>query len=97
MKSRKEEIEAEIKRLQRELSRIEADQLRCNHDWCEPFEERMTEPIYETRWQGVDCYPEIVGYKQVPCWSRVCKKCGKKETTQEFGEIVVQTKTGPKF
>ena len=43
--------------------------------------EEIQEPVYETRWQGVDCYPALVGFRPVKKdrWSRTCKKCGKVE------------------
>lgn len=82
--TREEEMRA---RHERELRELLDEQKNCNHEWNEiKFDpEIVKEPRYETRWQGVDCWPEIVGYteKKVDRWSRTCKKCGKVEYTKE--------------
>ena len=61
--------------------------LKNKHKWGEVKydPEIVKEPRYETRWQGSDCWPEIVGFteKKVDRWSRACKKCGKVEYTKE--------------
>lgn len=36
-------------------------------------------------------------YRKVDCWSRVCKKCGKKEYTYEMEKVPVKTVSRPKF
>lgn len=69
----------------------------CIHDWEETKydPEIVKEPIYETKWQGVDPYYEVIGQteKRVDRWSRTCKKCGKIEYTKEQ----VAVKYEPKF
>ena len=92
--TREEEIRA---RHERELRELLDEQKNCNHEWNEiKFDpEIVKEPRYEIRRQGVDCWPEIVGYteKKVDRWSRTCKKCGKVEYTTEQ----VAVKYEPKF
>lgn len=92
--TREEEMRA---RHERELRELLNEQKNCNHEWGEvKFDpEIVKEPRYETRWQGVDCWPEIVGHteKKIDRWSRTCKKCGKVEYTKEQRAI----KYEPKF
>ena len=53
--------EAKLNLLRQEIARIEYEQATCDHEWTEPYEDTMKEPIYETVWHGVDCWPEKVG------------------------------------
>ena len=82
--TREEEIKT---RYERELRELHKEQANCCHEWGEvEFDpEIIKEPRFETKWQGVDCWPCIVGYteKQEERWSRTCKKCGKVEYTKE--------------
>lgn len=82
--TREEEIRY---RYERELKELHREQANCKHDWAEAkFDPEIEKhPQYETRWQGVDCFPVVVGYKEVSVgrWSRTCKKCGKVEYTKE--------------
>lgn len=82
--TREEEIRS---RYEKELENMRREQSACIHDWKEVKydPEIIKEPQYEIRWQGVDCWSEIVGYteKKVDRWSRTCKKCGKVEYTKE--------------
>ena len=79
------------------LSALRAEQNSCRHEWEEVKydPEEINEPIYEIGWQGVDCFPELVGTRPVKKdrWSRTCKKCGKVEYTTEQ----VAVKYEPKF
>lgn len=45
---------------------------------------------YETKCQGVDCYPALVGYEKIvkDRWGRQCKKCGKVEYTYKRNKPV---------
>ena len=85
------------KRYEKELEDMRREQSTCKHDWGETRydPEVIREPKYETKWQGVDCWPSIVGYteKKIDRWSRTCKKCGKVEYTKEQ----VAVKYEPKF
>ena len=56
--------------------------------------------VVEDVWYGVDVWPEERGtgrYRKVDRWSRVCKKCGKKEYTYEMEKVPVKTVSRPKF
>ena len=90
-------MKSKLDLLREELARVEREQSCCEHDWDEPFNDYTEEPVYETVWRGVDCWPEIVRYNRVPCLARVCKKCGKKEISTEMEEVVVRTKMAPKW
>ena len=52
--------------------------------------EEYTAPRYETAWQGVDCYPKLVGFdnKTKDRWARQCQKCGKVEYTYKKNKPV---------
>lgn len=94
MLSREEQLKHEY---ESKLVALRSEQAHCHHEWGEvKYDPEVTqEPIYETRWQGVDCWPELVGSRPVrtPRWSRTCKKCGKVEYTKEQ----VATHYEPKF
>ena len=96
MKNQIESINKQIRELERKKLELE-----CNHEWNEPKydPEEVEEPNYELKWQGVDpYYAATTSYtKTVPRWSRVCKKCGKKEYAYEVETIAVKTITRPKF
>lgn len=88
----------EIKRkYEEEMATVRREQANCNHKWgvikFDP--EIINEPRYEMRFQGSDCFPELVGHtmKKVDRWSRTCLKCGKIEYTKER----VAVKFEPKF
>lgn len=88
----------ELKRKhQEELSTLLREQSFCNHIWGETKydPEIVNEPKYETKFQGSDCYPELVGYtmRKVDRWSKTCKKCGKVKYTKEQMPV----KFEPKF
>lgn len=82
--TREEQLKREY---ESKLAALRAEQSSCKHEWEEVKydPETINEPRYETRWQGVDCFPEIVGYREktVARWSRTCRKCGKVEYTKE--------------
>lgn len=92
--TREEQLKMEY---ESKLSALRAEQNACRHEWGETKydPEEISEPIYETRWQGVDCFPELVGTRPVKKdrWSRTCKKCGKVEYTKER----IAVKYEPKF
>lgn len=92
--TREEQLKREY---ESKLSALRAEQNSCRHEWGEVNydPEEINEPIYETHWQGVDCFPELVGTRQTrkDRWSRTCKKCGKVEYTKEQ----VAVKYEPKF
>ena len=94
-------MKTELERLKEKVAELEKQQLVCNHEWEEPkYEpEEQDEVRYETEWHGVDCcYKAVrVGSKTVPRWSRVCKKCGKREYTYTMETVSVKTITRPKF
>lgn len=80
-----------------ELAAVMSEQRNCSHHW-KPVQfdpEIVNEPIFETKWQGVDCFPVQVSSRIVKRdrWSRTCSKCGKVEYTKD----VVATAFAPKF
>lgn len=93
--SREEEIR---QRYEQELNELHREQSNCVHDWDEVIydPEIIQEPIYETHWQGVGCWPCVVGHRQrmEDRWSRTCKKCGKVEYTKERVAVAYKPKFG---
>lgn len=81
--SRLDEIK---RRYEQEMASVRREQADCTHVWGEVIydPEIVHEPKYEPRFQGSDCFPELVGNvtKKVDRWSRTCKKCGKVEYTK---------------
>ena len=88
-----------IRDLQRQIEREQELIKNCGHSFDEPFynPEKTKEPIYEMRWQGVDHYHEIVGYrdKSTSRWTRKCSKCGYEQHTYETEPVITSHK--PKF
>lgn len=80
------------------LADLKREQANCIHEWTEPKydPEIVREPEFEERWQGVDCFPVICGWreKEVRRWSRTCKKCGKVEYTKQ---TATKVELVPKF
>ena len=90
-------MKTRLEELKEEIAKIEYMQRNCNHEWNEPVEEVKKIEVYDDQFIGVNTVRKLIGYRDVPCWTRICKKCEKKETTTEIGEIVVKTKKGPIF
>ena len=91
-------MKSELEMLKEKVKHLEEIQKKCLHDWEEPQRDTMEKEIIETYWVGVDCMFGPTGkYETVPCYSRTCKKCGKKEYTEQIEEVAVQTIKRPKF
>ncbi len=91
-------MKSELETLKEQVKLLEEKQRNCEHDWEEPVRDTMEEPVYETVWVGIDCFPAPTGeVNTVECWSRTCKKCGKKEYTRTMQEVPVVTTLRPKF
>lgn len=92
-----DKLEALKRKYEAEAAAIMQEQRNCNHHWLPVIfdPEIVNEPIYETRFQGSDCFPVMVSTRLVKHdrWSRECKKCGKVEYTKN----VVATAFSPKF
>lgn len=93
-------MKTELELAEEKVRELKRKQANCEHEWedafYDPFEREVIE--YEYRWKGVDCFPVPVRtgiFKTVERYSRICKKCGKKESTTEIEPIIVGTK--PKF
>lgn len=84
-----ESIELEFKRKRNDLKNKYNS---CSHEWgtVEYVPEKEEVPKYETAWQGVDCYPKLVGFstQMKDRWARQCKKCGKVEYTYKKNKPV---------
>ena len=87
----------ELELLKEKVIKLEAKQNSCNHEWNETQKDYIKEPIYGTTRNGVDIGTSIIGYNNVPCWVRVCKKCGKKQVAVKMEEVIVKKELKPKF
>ena len=95
-------MKTELEQLRERIAQIEYAQAHCNHVWgpveYEPERKEITRVEIEV--VGVDIFPVEVGtgmFRNVDRWSRVCKKCGKKEYTSKQEEVAVKTIKRPKF
>ena len=68
----------ELIKLKKELESI---QKKCKHDWNEPIETVIKKEIIK------DHTTHTGKYEEIPCWSRECKICGKKEYTLELKKV----------
>ena len=95
-------MKTELEKLKERIAELEKRQLSCNHEWLEPEYDPEEREIKrdEFVYLGSDSYYTEVGtgnYEKIDRWSRVCKKCQKKEYTYEEEVIPVKTITRPKF
>ena len=92
----------ELEILEEKVRKIKKMQATCDHEWDEveydPEKKEIT--TEEFVYLGSDSYYKQVGtgfYENVNRWSRVCKKCGKREYAYEMEEVAVKTIKRPKF
>ena len=95
-------MKTELELLEEKVAKLKRLQANCNHEWSKPEydPEEQEIKVVEDVWYGVDVWPEERGtgrYRKVDRWSRVCKKCGKKEYTYEMEKVPVKTVSRPKF
>jgi hypothetical protein len=78
-----QEMKNQVKKTEEELSTAK-EQANCDHKWGDP------ERVYVE--------PKFAGYHmpkaKVYRWKRVCEKCGKKEETENYKEVITRI---PKF
>ncbi len=78
-------------------------QLICKHEWGKTFYDPYQEEATRERfvYQGSDSYYTYEGtgmYYEKDRWTRICKKCGKKEHAYDYEEVeVVQKERKLKF
>lgn len=82
------DIQAQIENKEKELSQLRQQILNCKHEFYEPFEDTYEKriAIQENRPMGSDFFnPVTIGFKTelIPCWTRKCKKCGLKQSTEK--------------
>lgn len=92
------EFDAAKEKYDRDTDALRRSQQSCSHQWELPKHdpEWVKEPIMETVWQGVDCYPSFTGRYNTTIrdrWSRRCKLCEKVEYTYQK----VPVEYAPKF
>lgn len=102
MKTELEKLKEQRNQIERRIRKIEDLQNKCEHEWDEVKYEPEKKEICrdEFVYLGSDSYYKSVGtgtYTDVDRWSRVCKKCGKKEYTYQQEEVSVKTIIRPKF
>ena len=92
----------ELEILEEKVRKLKEKQAQCSHEWtdAEYDPERKEITTEEFVYLGSDSYYKQVGtglYEDVDRWSRVCKKCGKREYAYEMEEVSVKTIKRPKF
>ena len=91
-------MKSELEELEEKVAYLKKLQANCDHEWEEPVKDTMKREIEETYWVGVDCMFGKTGrYEDVPCYSRTCKLCGKKEYSTKMEDVVIKTERRPKF
>ena len=95
-------MKTELEILEEKVRKLKEKQAQCSHEWtdAEYDPERKEITTEEFVYLGSDSYYKQVGtglYEDVKRWSRVCKKCGKREYAYEMEDVVVQTVKRPKF
>jgi len=90
----------QIKELQKQIANLQQEISHCSHDFDNPkFDPDFKFEGYGGHYtvHGSDPVYEYHGYdkKEVPRWSRECKKCGHTEYTTQVEPII--TGTQPKF
>ena len=95
-------MKTELEILEEKVRKLKEKQAQCNHEWtdAEYDPERKEITTEEFVYLGSDSYYKQVGtglYENVNRWSRVCKKCGKREYANEMEDVVVQTVKKPTF
>ncbi len=82
-------MKTELEELKERIKEIEEKQYNCDHEWgeieCEPYEKDITEERFV--YQGSDSYYTRVATGQTYTskrWTRICKKCGKKEVAYDY-------------
>ena len=95
-------MKTELEILEEKVRKLKEKQVQCNHEWTSPEydPERKEITTEEFVYLGSDSYYRPVGtgtFENVDRWSRICKKCGKKEYAYEVEEVPVKTEKRPKF
>ena len=86
-------MKTELEILKEKVKEIENQQRKCNHEWGEiEYDPERVEITRDERvYLGSDSYFMEVGtgkFKDKPRWTRICKKCGKKEHAHEEEKLV---------
>ena len=95
-------MKTELEILEEKVNKLKELQRNCDHKWEEATYDPERREIMREEFvsMGSDPYFTNVGtgiYEYIDRWSRVCKKCGKKEYTYENEEVVAKTIKKPKF
>ncbi len=101
-KTELEILEEKKAKLVSKINDIYYKQLICKHDWDEPYYDPYKEEGIRQEWvyQGSDSHYDYVGtgiFYDKPRWTRICKKCGKKEHAYDYEDVVVKTEKRLKF
>ena len=95
-------MKTELEILEEKVKKLKKKQTQCNHEWedAKYDPERREITTEEFVYLGSDSYFRSAGtgmFENVNRWSRVCKKCGKKEYAYEMEEVPIKTMKKPKF
>ena len=95
-------MKTEIELLEEKINTLRNKQALCKHEWSKPEYDPEKKEITteEIVYLGSDSYYKEVGtgnFENINRWSRICKKCGKKEYTYKEEKVVVKTLKRPAF
>jgi len=87
-------MNSKIEELKKQIASEENKIRNCSHEFGQPFSDPKIEKEgygYKMIAQGSDVWGNYEGYrdKVVPQWSKVCKKCGFKQSTTKLKPIIV--------
>ncbi len=96
-------LQDEINNLEHQLRDLKSQQARCAHEWGEPKynpymvkRERALHGQYTTH--GIHQYPRTTfDNVEKPRWTRVCKKCGIVQHTENQRDIPQPKRQAPDF
>ena len=95
-------MKTELEILEERINKLREKQELCDHEWAETKYDPERKEIMRDEFVdlGSDSYHTEVGtgfYEDVDRWSRICKKCGKKEYAYEMEEVPVKIVRRPRF
>lgn len=86
-------LKSELELLEERIAILKKAQESCEHEWLEPEPDTYRLAIYEDCWLGDNVFSVPSGkFEDVPCMSRMCYKCGKKEYSFAPKEDVIPTR-----
>ena len=90
-------MKSELELLLERVEELKRKQSKCQHEWNEEVPDVFEKKVEIAEPTRANPYNSRTITKNIPCLSRTCKICGKKEYALEQEVVVVKTETRPKF